>query len=196
MSQFQQFALSFTAVFVALDIIGTVPLYLSMTHHLSEAQRRRVVNSSMWVALVVAIVFVFSGEYIFRFLGIRIFDFKMAGGIVLLLVSLADLVGTPEVKNRASGSSGIVPLAVPLITGPGVLTTLILQINASGHAMTLGALMLNYFLAWVILRNSQYVTRILGKDGTVVISKIAALLLAAIAVAMIRTGLFEALAAR
>lgn len=190
---FQQFFLSFTAIFVALDIVGTLPMYVSMTHGLSRSARNQIVNTSMWVAFIVAIIFMVLGEAIFRYLGISLFDFKIAGGLVLLLVSLADLVNAPEAAKRASGSTGIVPLAVPLITGPGVLTTLLLQVSSSGYWITSAALLLNYILAWMLLRKSETVTRLIGKDGTVVVSKVAALLLAAIAVAMIRSGLFEAI---
>lgn len=189
----RDFALTFVAVFVALDIIGTLPVYISMTSRLLIDERRKVVDTSILVAFIVALVFIFLGEAIFSFIGITLFDFKIAGGIVLLLVSLADLVGHAEAADRASGSSGIVPLAVPLITGPGVLTTLILQLSSVGVVVTLAALLTNYILAWVVLRKSDLVTKIIGKDGTVVFSKIAALLLAAISVAMIRTGIFGAL---
>ena len=185
--------LSFVAIFVALDIIGTLPIYVSLTSSMKRVDRNRVVNRSMWVALLVALIFVFFGEAIFRYLGIAVYDFKIAGGLVLLLVSLADLVGRPEVENRGTGSTGVVPLAVPLITGPGVLTTLILQVGSFGYFVTVLGLLINYALAWLLLRKSESITRKIGKDGTVVISKIAALLLAAIAVAMIRNGIFEAI---
>ena len=82
---------------------------------------------------------------------------------------------------------------MPLITGPGVLTTLILQVGNAGYLVTVGALLANYAFAWWLLRRAERVTSLVGKDGTVVASKISALLLAAIAVAMIRSGIFEAL---
>jgi multiple antibiotic resistance protein len=148
----------------------------------------------MGVALLVALIFIAVGRSLFRHLGIGFMDFKIAGGLVLLLISLADLLGGPESHRKASGSTGIVPLAVPLITGPGVLTTLILQVGTAGYPVTLLALFLNYAFAWLVLRKSETVTRLVGKDGTVVLSKIAALLLAAIAIAMIRTGIFESVA--
>lgn len=190
----RSFFLTFIAIFVALDIIGTLPLYLSMTSKMRTEERNRVLDVSMVVAFVVAMVFVLVGEGIFSFLGIHLFDFRIAGGLVLLLISLADLVNQPEAANRASGSTGVVPLAVPLITGPAVLTTIVLQVNGAGYAITSAALLSNYVLAWVVFRNSRPITRLIGKDGTVVVSKIAALFLAAIAVAMIRIGLFESIA--
>ncbi len=192
---FHSFTLAFIAIFVALDVVGTLPLFVAMTHGLSSKKRNDIVDKSMFVALIVALVFAFSGEALFRFLGITLFDFKVAGGLVLLLVSLADLLGGPEAIHQGSGSTGVVPLAVPLITGPGVITTLVLQVNNYGYVITVGALVANYSLGWVVLRNSQNVTRVVGKDGTVIISKIAALLLAAIAVAMIRSGVFGAIGA-
>ncbi len=196
MDLLKSFGLAFTAIFVALDVIGTLPLYFSMTRGMDLRERRRIVDTSMGVALAVALVFVVLGREIFHFLGISIFDFKVAGGLVLLLVSLTDLVGGPEaVHGKGPNSTGIVPLAVPLITGPGVLTTLILQVGSAGFLVTLLALGANYLLAWMLLRRSEAITSLLGKDGTVVISKIAALLLAAIAVAMIRSGIFEAILA-
>lgn len=186
-----EFLIAFTALFVALDIIGTVPIYLSITQDLDRKRRHAVVNKSMGVALFVAIVFMFAGQPVFRHLGISLNDFKIAGGLILLLISLADLLGGPHSVRPTSGETGIVPLAVPLITGPGVLTALLLQSASVGYAITIGALLLNYVLAWQILRHCDRVTQWIGKDGTVVISKIAALLLAAIAVSMIRIGMFD-----
>lgn len=187
------FALCFVSIFVALDIVGTLPLYLGMTRSLSRSERNKVINTSMWVALAVAVVFVFLGEAIFRFIGITVVDFRIAGGLVLLLVALADLVGQQEASQRVSGSTGVVPLAVPLISGPGVLTTLMLHVSSAGTLITVAALLINYFLAWALLRKSEKVAALIGKDGTVVISKISALLLAAIAVAMMKSGIFEAI---
>jgi len=184
---------SFTAQFVALDIIGAVPIYFSLTHNMEDHERTVMINKSMLVALIVALVFMLLGIQIFKFMGIEIFDFKMAGGIVLLLIALNELAHGPEAEKNSSGSTGIVPIAVPLISGPGVLTTLILQVSTVGYLITSISLVLNYTLAWVILRNSSKVKNAIGKDGTLIVSKIAALLLAAFALGMLRTGIFEAI---
>ena len=190
---FSTFLTSFTAQFVALDIIGAIPIYFSLTHAMEEGERNVMVNKSMLVALAVALVFMLIGLQVFKFMGIEIFDFKMAGGLVLLLIALSELVGGPEAEKNSSGSTGIVPIAVPLISGPGVLTTLILQVSTIGYLMTFVALVLNYGLAWVVLRNSSKVKNLIGKDGTLIVSKIAALLLAAYSLAMLRSGIFEAI---
>ena len=193
MSHLHEFGLSFVALFVALDTVGMLPLYLGMTHAMPKRERDRITDLSMLVAFAVAVSFAFVGEGLFHYLGITLYDFRIAGGIVLLLLSLSDLASKSEAETRASGSTGIVPLAVPLITGPAVLTTLILQASAVGYVVSLLALLLNYLLGWVLLRKSEWVTRVIGKDGATVMSKIAALLLAAISVAMIRGGIFEAI---
>jgi multiple antibiotic resistance protein len=190
----KSFFLTFIAIFVALDIIGMLPIYVMMTQGQQAEERKQTANSSMQVAFLVAVVFLFLGDRIFHYLGITISDFKISGGIVLLLIALADLVGKPEAENRSSGSTGIVPLAVPLITGPAVLASLVLQVNVVGYVITLLAMTANYLLAWLVLRKSETITRFIGRDGTVVISKIVALLLAAFAVAMIRSGVFGAIA--
>jgi multiple antibiotic resistance protein len=187
------FFLAAVAIFVAMDIVGAVPMYVRVTEGLTEIERRKVVNVSMLVAFGVALIFLFSGEVVFRVLGITLSDFKVAGGLVLLLISLSDLIGYQEVKSRVSGETGIVPLAVPVITGPAVLTTIVLQASHIGYLPTIAALITNYAFAWILLFRSPGVNRLIGKDGTVVLSKIAALLLAAYAVSMIRSGVFEAI---
>jgi multiple antibiotic resistance protein len=120
---FHSFGMSFLAFFVALDVIGVLPLFIGMTSQLSKRERASIVNKSMVVALAVAIAFAVIGESVFGYLDISLYDFKIAGGLVLLLISLTDLVGGPESMNNLSGATGIVPLAVPLITGPAILAT-------------------------------------------------------------------------
>lgn len=190
----KEFLTTFTAQFVALDIIGAVPLYFSLTHRMSDVERNSIVNKSMLVATIVSIIFMFAGQSLFHHLGIGLFDFKIAGGLVLLLMAFAELLGNSE-ANHNSGSTGIVPLAVPLIAGPAVLTTLIVHSATYGYFVTGAALLLNFGLAWLVLKHSEKVKRLFGKDGTMAISKIAALLLAAISVSMIRSGVFEAITA-
>jgi multiple antibiotic resistance protein len=189
------FLMSFTAIFVALDIMGALPVYFSLTRSLPKRERNEVVNTSMSVAFLVALVFLFVGRSVFHHLGITLYDFRMAGGVILLLIALSDLHGGPDAVKQTTGSTGIVPLALPLITGPGVLTALVLQVGQYGYGVTILALVLNYGIAWVVLRYCDIIQRWIGKDGTVVVSKITSLLLAAISVSMIRSGLFEAIAA-
>jgi len=186
------FLIAFTSLFVALDIIGALPLYLSLTRDLDKESRNRIVNTSMGVAFALAVFFAFAGKSVFHHFGITLYDFRIAGGLILLMIALSDLHGGPDTVKQSSGSTGIVPLAVPLITGPGVLTALILLVGQVGYGVTVLALIANYLIAWIALRYCDVIQRLIGRDGTVVLSKIAALLLTAISISMIRFGIFEA----
>jgi multiple antibiotic resistance protein len=183
----KNFWITFCILFVALDILGALPLFLTLTSPLSEEKKTHIVQNSMLVAFVVACIFLLLGENIFVFLGITIADFKIAGGLVLLLCSLVDLVGSSR-PHHPEASTGIVPLAVPMITGPAIITSSFLQMQSVGLLITLIALTANYLIAWAVLQNANYIAKWMGKDGTVIFSKLAALLLSAIAVAMIRSG--------
>jgi multiple antibiotic resistance protein len=189
------FLISFTSIFVALDIIGGLPVYLSLTRDVGKEARNQIANTSMAVAFIVAVLFLFAGKAVFHHFGITLYDFRIAGGLVLLMIALSDLHGGPDTVKQTSGSTGIVPLAVPLITGPGVLTSLVLLVGQQGYFIPLLALVSNYAIAWVALRYCDLIQKVIGKDGTVVLSKIAALLLTAISVSMIRFGIFEAMKA-
>ena len=147
----------------------------------------------MLVAFLVALVFLGFGQSLLHYLGITLSDFRIAGGIVLLLIALADMATGPEKAQNVTGASGIVPLAVPLITGPAALAAIVLEVGARGYAITFAAMVVNYLIAWFALAQCERIERVLGKDGSVVLSKIAALLLAAIAISMIRSGIFAAI---
>lgn len=190
-----KFVYSFIGMFVAMDIIGILPLYLGMTQTLKPTERRRIVNLSIMVALAVALIFTIIGKGIFKALGIAMYDFKVGGGIVLLVMAILDLIKGKAEENH-TGSTGIVPLAVPLITGPGLITTIMLQVGLYGYGVVLLSMFANFVISWAALRKSAIITRLIGVEGTDIISKIAALLMTAIAFAMIRSGIFEAIKAQ
>lgn len=188
----QEFLYSFIGMFVAMDIIGTLPLYLGMTRGLDIKKRRRVVRQSILVAATVAVTFVLIGQQIFKVLGIAMFDFKVGGGIVLLVMAILDLIRRKEAEAHSS-STGVVPLAVPLITGPALITTVMLQAVTYGNVIVILSMCLNFLFAFIALEKSTLITKLIGDEGTDIISKIAALLMTAIAFSMIRTGIFDAI---
>jgi multiple antibiotic resistance protein len=186
----QELIYSFTGIFVAMDIIGILPLYLGMTRLLGDQERTRITRLSVLVAFSVALVFGMTGTWLFRFLGISLADFKVGGGIVLLIMAILDLLPHGKDGNRPQ-ATGVVPLGVPLITGPGTIATAMLQVGLYGHVTVTLALIGNFLFAWFALRYSTLITRVIGNEGADIVSKIAALLMTAIAFAMIRTGLIE-----
>ena len=185
------FALAFVALFVAVDILGVIPLYLSLTGGLSADERRRLPRQSTLTATAVALGFLLVGNAVFRVLGISVADFQVAGGILLLVLSVHDLLSSGTAAPAAARTVGAVPLGTPLIVGPAALATLALLVQSYGYPVTLIALAANMALAFVVLSQADRVGRIFGPAGSEVIAKVANLLLAAFGVSLMRRGLVD-----
>lgn len=182
--------LAFVPIFVAVDAIGMLPIFMSLTRGMAAEEKRRLIIHSTFTALLVAVLFVFGGRLLFLWLGITISDFLVAGGVILFVLSIRDLL-SDEKSSRVPGQTvGVVPLAVPLIAGPAVLTTSLILLNSYGIYPTLFAIVANILLCAGILNFSSRLSSLLGEAGSHTLSKIASLFLAAIAVMMIRRGLF------
>jgi multiple antibiotic resistance protein len=181
--------LCFVPLFVAVDAIGVLPLFMNLTHGVKPLRVRKIVFQSVITALVVALVFCAIGEIILNLLGITVSDFMIAGGVLLFALSLYDLISFDKHQHKVDVQSlGAVPVGVPLIVGPAVLTTTILLLRQYGLAPTITAVVVNVAIAGVVLWFSQAIIRTLGKTGAKTVSKLASLLLAAIGVMMVRKG--------
>lgn len=183
--------MTFIPIFVAIDIFGVLPIFTSLVVDMPEVEKRTVIRQSTITALIASLTFVAVGEAVFRILGITVDDFKVAGGLVLLVLAIIELTGTGlrGERKKPRQAVGVVPIGVPLIVGPAVLTTLMVLIDHYGVVPTVVSLVLNLFIVWAALRGAHTITRFIGKNGIIAISKVMALLLAAIAVMMIRIGL-------
>ena len=180
---------AFVPLFIAVDAVGIAPIYLALTRHLSDEERRRRLRAAIVVAAAVSIGFALLGKAIFVFLGITVADFQIAGGLVLVGLAGLDLLGT-EPRGVAEGTDvGIVPIAVPLVAGPAVITTTIVLVDLYGPGVTVFALLANLAVCWALLANVVRLERVLGRTGARAVSKIISLLLAAIGVHLIREGL-------
>jgi len=164
---------------------------MGLTEELDTRRRRIVLIQSLITASVVAIIFLALGPKGLRLVGITIPDFMIAGGIALLVIAFSDLV-TGEKRQRQADldTLGAVPIGVPLITVPAVLTTSILLVDAYGIIPTALAVLVNIGIAVVIFWFAGPISALLGDNGSRVLSKIASLFLAAIAVMLIRKGIF------
>ncbi len=182
--------LSFIPIMVALDAPGTLPLYVAMTEGIKKNERRTIVRQSILTAFLITIAFVFLGRAVFSALGILVEDFMIAGGIVLLIIAILDIVRAGEKKILISPTFGVVPFGTPLIAGPATLTTTLALVGAYGYLPVILSLIVNILLAWVIFAQADRIIRLIGISGSRAFAKIAALLLAAIAVKMIRSGVF------
>jgi multiple antibiotic resistance protein len=186
----KEFWLCFVPLFVAVDAIGVLPLFMNLTDGVEQKRVRKVVLQGMVTALVVAIAFVAIGELILKFLGITVADFMVAGGSLLFALSLNDLLAVEKHHKKIDVQSlGAVPVGVPLIVGPAVLTTSLLLLRQYGLVPTVTAVVLNVVMAGIVLWFSQALIRVMGKTGAKTVSKLASLLLAAIGVMMVRKGI-------
>jgi multiple antibiotic resistance protein len=183
------FLLSFIPLFVAIDIIGTVPLFLGLTEDYTERDKKKLIRDAVIAAFVIAVSFLVGGKIILQFLGITIDDFRIAGGIILLILSINDILFSSDDHKKSENPIGIVPLGIPLIIGPAALTTILILVDQFGFYMTVVSMLLNFIIVWVVLHFSRYIIRLMGEGGTKAFAKIAALFLAAIAVMMIRVGI-------
>lgn len=189
------FWLCFVPLFVAVDAIGVLPVFVSLTESMSVPDCRRVVRQSVLTASVVALAFVAFGPAVLKSLGITLPDFMIAGGALLFAISLSDLLTGAKRRHQFDPDSlGAVPIGIPLITGPAVLTTCLLLEGIHGKWMAGTAAVLNIVIAGLIFSGARRITAVLGRTGTRTVSKVASLLLAAIAVMLIRKGVVGVIA--
>lgn len=199
---------SFSAIFFVVDPFSAVPFFLAMTRADPAAKRRETALRASVAACVVLASFALAGSWVFSLLGISLSAFKIAGGIVLLLLAL-DMIRTQPSRTRITeqeveASAGkedvaIVPLAMPLLAGPGsIATAVVLMARAREgpwwHAVpVLGAIVATSAATFLILAGAARTERVLGRTGLAILERAAGLLLVAIAVQFILDGLREAL---
>jgi len=182
----------FLPLFVAMDPLGILPAFVQMTSNLSVQRRQKVLNGSILLAGVVGILFIPLGPRILLALGLKVGDFQIAGGLLVLVIALRDIVWEQKMfsmDDSSDNSIGIVPIGIPLLVGPAVLATLILLGNRFIFWEIAGSLLLNLLIAWIIFRNASYLMKFMGVTGSKAVSKLSALLLSAYAVMMIRLAI-------
>jgi multiple antibiotic resistance protein len=188
MSWLETFLLAFIPLFVAVDVFGVLPLFVGITEGMDEHSRRRLTGEATGTAFVISVVFLVAGKLLFAFLGITESDFRVGGGVVLLVLAVNDLLFSSEEKRTPGSMPGVVPIGIPLIMGPAALTTIIFLVHTYGYVWAVASLLVNMVLVWVVFSLSKRVTAVIGKAGSRAIAKVAALFLAGIAVMMIRSG--------
>ncbi len=189
----KDFLLAIVPIFVAVDAFGVLPIFVSLTEGLTPKEKNSIILQSMLTALILAVGFIFLGQAIFRLLGITVSDFMIAGGAILFCIAITDIINPVKARRIPNAELGAVPLGTPLIVGPAVLTTTMIIISEYGVTATLTSVIVNIFFAGFVFNSSGVLIRILGEAGTKALSKVMSLLLAAIAVMMLRKGLFTIL---
>jgi multiple antibiotic resistance protein len=188
----QEFLICFVPLFVAVDAIGVLPYFISLTEELEWKRKRIVIFKSVLTASIVSLIFITIGELILRLLNITLADFMIAGGTLLFIISMNDIISSTKSQRQVDQSDpGVVPIGVPLIVGPAVLATSMLLVKTHGIIITAIALILNILIAGLIFWSSKSINKFLGKAGAKAISKLASLLLASIAIMMIRKAIMS-----
>lgn len=183
--------LPFIPFFVAFDALGILPIFVSLTGEMAPPERKKVVRQSILTAFLVSIGFLMVGKSVFAFLGISVSDFKVAGGILLFILAVIDLIFLEKTRTFPKETLGVVPIGIPLIVGPAVLTLLLMVVHTYGFVSTIFCLILNLLIVWFVFSQSQWIIRVLKEGGAKGIGKVSSLLLAAFAVMVIRTGIME-----
>jgi multiple antibiotic resistance protein len=184
----KSFLLAFIPVFVAIDPIGLVAIFIGLGTSVAHDDRRRQAFLGIFTALVISVGFIFLGRFIFAALGITVADFQVGGGLILLVLAVREIVSIGPHDRGGSDEFGVVPLGMPLIAGPALLTALLILVDSVGLLFTLLSLLVNLALVAMALCNAQRFSRWMGRQGLRGVSKIVALLLAAIAISLIRRG--------
>ncbi|MHB1646059.1 MAG: MarC family protein [Candidatus Acididesulfobacter diazotrophicus] len=179
-------------ILVAIDIFGILPIYIDFIKDSDEIEEKHIRNNSLITAFTVGLGFLFLGKLVFLIMGISIYDFEIAGGILLFIISIRNLTsGRENLKkslNNANADLGVVPIGVPLIVGPGVLTTLLILVGVYGYIIVTISFFINILIVYIVLKNTRILIKFIGKTGSTAAGKIAALLLAAYAIMMVRKG--------
>jgi multiple antibiotic resistance protein len=176
-------------LFIIVDPFGNIPIFLGLTQSMTDNQRKKIFNTAILVSFILLLLFSFAGQEIFNIFGVSIYSFEIAGGILLLIIAIRILIsGSLHEKEDAPESIGAVPIAMPLLVGPGAITTTILNLQSYDIFVTVLSILIVLTSTWVILRFMNQIYRVLGKTGSVIIARVMSLFIAAIAIQYIIIG--------
>jgi len=198
------FFYAFASIFVIVNPVGGLITFIALTAGMSARERREIAKRSVMIACILAIIFAISGELILRFFGVTVDCLRVAGGILLFIVALDMLharvsresVTAEEIKDATKREDvSVFPIAMPLLTGPGAITTVIVVIRTGQtlelKIITILAILLTFALSYLIFRFADVINRILGVSGSLVVTRVMGLLLGAIAVNFISIGIWN-----
>jgi multiple antibiotic resistance protein len=188
-SNLQYFILTFVPLFIVIDALGILPFVLSMGEGMSRQEHRKMIHTATITAAVVGLVFLFFGQLILRVMGISVGSFAVAGGLILLVLSIRHMTSGRMMELIKEEMVAVVPIGTPLTVGPATITTLLLLATQFPLYMVLLSFALNMFIAWGIFMVGEQIAHFLGQGGLKAVSRVFSLLLGAIAVSMIIRGL-------
>lgn len=185
----QSFLMTFVPLFIVIDAVGNLPIVISLSDEMSRKERSVMMRNAVITAAVLGFFFLFLGQLILNLMGISVGSFAVGGGIILLVLSVNYMIGGRSIEVIKEEMVAIVPIGTPLTVGPATITTLLLLATQFPIYWVVISFALNILIVWITFITSGYIVRFLGRGGVKAVSKIASLLLAAIAVNMIINGL-------
>ncbi len=198
------FAISaFVTFFTIIDPVGLAPVVVGLTSHMTTVQRNIIVTRAIFISAGIIAFFAIVGRFLLDRLGISLYAFNIAGGVLLFLVAVDMLFGRPsgarETKAEAEEAMlrediSVFPLAIPMIAGPGTIATTILYVDtATPHPFDLISVAIaissSLLVAWLVMRGSNWIIHMIGRTGILVLSRILGILLAALAIQFILNGI-------
>ena len=181
--------MTFVPLFIVIDALGNLPFVISLSEGMSKHERRRMIHIAVVTAAIVGLAFLFFGQFVLNVIGISVGSFAIAGGLVLLVLSIKYMTTGRMVEIVKEEMVAVVPIGTPLTVGPATITTLLLLATQFQLYMVLISFVLNILVTWLIFLASSQIVRFMGQGGLKAISRVFSLLLAAIAVSMIIKGL-------
>lgn len=181
---------SVIALFVVIDPIGNIPLFIAFTKKLEKAEHKTVSKTAIITAAALLLLFGVAGTQILGLFGITIFSFMIAGGTLLFIIAIELLTyGEWRFVSKVKEDIGVVPIAFPLLAGPGSITAVIISYQTSGFLITFLSIIIVMTITYVILRMVNPIYKILGNRGSMIVSRVFAVIIAAIAVEYIVEGI-------
>ena len=188
-SWFESLLLTFVPLFIVIDALGNLPFVIALSEGMSRRERRNVIHVAVITATIVGLAFLFFGQFILNVMGISVGSFTIAGGLILLVLSIKYILTGRVVEAVREEMIAVVPIGTPLLSGPATIATLLLLVGQYPLHIVLISFMLNLLIAWVLFLLGNQIINFMGKGGLRAVSNVFNLLLAAIAIAMIIRGL-------
>ena len=181
----KEFISSTMILFAIIDIVGNIPLIVLLR------EKYKVIESekASFVSLIIMVVFLFVGEVLLNLLGVDINSFAVAGSIIILFLAAEMILGVKLYKDSNPKTASIVPIAFPLIAGPGTLTTLISIKSEYNDINIILAIVLNMILVYIVLKSSERIQKILGSQGINILRKVFGIILLAIGIKLFTTNI-------
>ncbi len=185
---FEQFLRVFIAMFIITDVLGNLPFFIGLTEGQTQPERRKTFTTAILTGVVLLAVFVFAGSLIFNLFDLTIDDVRIAGGILLLFVAIEIMI-KGKINIGQKEDLGVVPLGSPLLVGPGAITSALVMLKVYPFWAVIAGITACFLVIWLILNFADTVYGFMGRNGALIITKIAAIIIAAIAVLFIRQGI-------